>query len=52
MIIRRKPAQDKPIISKVFVDTHKIWHESHVTVSKDLSPRLMKILRGGIHNGK
>lgn len=52
MIIRHGFTQDKPIITKVFVDTHKIWNRAPVTVSKDLSPRLMKILRGGIHNGK
>lgn len=52
MIIRRKPAQDKPIITKVFVDTHKIWNRQPKTVSEDLTPRIMKILHGGIHNGK
>lgn len=52
MIIRRAFTQDRPIITKVFVDTHRIWNRSPVTVSKDLSPRLMKILRGGICNGK
>jgi hypothetical protein len=50
MIIQRKTTQDKPIITKVFVDTHKIWNKPAVSVSKDLSPRLAKILRGGIHN--
>ena len=37
----------KPIIRQTYVDTHKIWNKPSNAVSKELTQRVMKILRGG-----